>query len=216
MDQGNYKGNLIAAVAGQAATGTLQMELNFDITNGGQPTGVIVKVFLFLSTDAMAYTMEKLNRMGFDGDFVSPSFTVTTDIGLEMKEESYNGKATEKWSLLRSAAPASPDVLRILGAKYKALYASTLPKPAGKPPLPPSATPKPAPPAAAPAATPPPPASPPAKPYDKVRAWDELQLRPNFDVTKWHEAIAFVGAGREEADFLPADWEKVATFEIPF
>jgi hypothetical protein len=83
---------------------------------------------LYLSDGAMGYSLEKLQRLGFNGDFQAPALNGVADgVELECKHESYNGKTQERWDLpavgfVREAPTV--DLIRRLNAQYKQAMAS--------------------------------------------------------------------------------------------
>lgn len=88
-------------------------------------------VRLYLSDKAFPYTAEKLNSLGFNGDYASE----TMDFGdkakkhtpLELRYETYEGEAREKWNLAGGGGiekvPASASLVQQLNMKHRALSA---------------------------------------------------------------------------------------------
>lgn len=95
-------------------------------------------IYLFISDAAWPYTMEKLNRLGFNGNFGTMDFgdeAKNRGVQLTCRHEEYKGKSREKWDLFyeggsASYTEASPDTIRRLNAKWKA---QSTPAPASKP-----------------------------------------------------------------------------------
>lgn len=83
-------------------------------------------IFLYLSSDAFAYTVERLEPLGFNGDFASPRLDDQHMRGLwaECTYELYDGKNRERWNVPgggRSFTPkaAGTDTIRRLNAMYR-------------------------------------------------------------------------------------------------
>jgi len=82
-------------------------------------------VYLYLSEGAFPYTVEKLDRLGFNGDFENPSLSGIADgVGVECVHEDYQGSPHEKWELpsdgakTREHATPTSDSVRRLNALY--------------------------------------------------------------------------------------------------
>lgn len=86
----------------------------------------------FLSTGAFPISVEQLKSIGFNGDFGSPDFTDETKNGLRLqcKEEEYNGKIRERWSLPSSfqRIDANRSEIMRLNQLYKQATGGTAPK----------------------------------------------------------------------------------------
>lgn len=92
-----------------------------------------------LAGGAQQYTMEKLERIGFNGDFGNPEFDFGDGVSLWCKHDDYNGKTKEKWDLSREGGGIEPvedqDAIRRFNAIYKE-KCSPKPKAATPPPTP--------------------------------------------------------------------------------
>jgi hypothetical protein len=113
--------------------------------NGEQSTPVVTverrTVFMYLSDGAWPYTVEKIEGLGFNGDFNMPKLAaVEQDGGLWVtcKHETYQGKTKERWDLpgkgMEHTAPEA-DTIRKINAMYKMAKGKPSSKPA--PPKPP-------------------------------------------------------------------------------
>jgi hypothetical protein len=122
---------------------TVLVTHELDVANGEWvPIANVEKVIhLYLSDAAIDYSIEKLERLGFNGRFDAPQFSdeVTKDpgVGLYMKlEPDEKGRSRENWDFsnvnVPEALPAEESLQ--LNARYKAKTAKpTTNKPAGKP-----------------------------------------------------------------------------------
>jgi hypothetical protein len=98
------------------------------------------------SEKAEPYTMDRLVRLGFNGDFDSPQFTASPhpqEEGVELvcRHSIRNEQAYENWDLAgsqdRERTPWGAEAKRLFKAKYRTRLASEK-KPAGMPPAPPA------------------------------------------------------------------------------
>jgi len=100
------------------------------------------------------YTMDRLQRLGFNGDLDSPAFDADPHperdgVRLACRHDVRNGRAYENWDLAsdrqdREREPWEAELTRRFKAKYRT-RASSRSRPAGVPPTPPQpATPSPA------------------------------------------------------------------------
>lgn len=119
--------------------------LKGDITHqdsGGQTQAVLQPaertVFLYLSDGAMPYTIEKLDKLGFNGDFARPAISQESQSGIwvECSHDLYKGKTKEQWNLPHEGGSFEPqaltnDAVRALNAKYRQMKGG---KPAAGPP----------------------------------------------------------------------------------
>lgn len=157
--EGNYWGVLVSGVTCLSQSKkSPQIMVTFSIThaddgNGGwtqiQPTER--NIYLSLTDAARPYSEDKLEALGFNGDFANPGFSqdaTTKGVGLLCKREIYNGKDREKWDLaswgVKETELAPSDIVRMLNAQWRQRKQQAAP--AGKPGVPTS------PPAAAPRA----------------------------------------------------------------
>lgn len=97
-------------------------------------------VYLYVSEKAFQYTVDKLDALGWNGDFANPALQgeAANGIWAECRSETYEGKLREKWSLpgggIEHTAPTN-DIIRKLNAMYKARKGSA-PKPGPGPKAP--------------------------------------------------------------------------------
>lgn len=142
-NEGLYHGTIKKGVTSKSSKGNPQMCITFDVTHAwvGADWDDIPKpfertVFLSCTDAAWPYTEEKLDKLGFNGDFDNPAFT-ETEADLECKIETYEGKTKDKWDLAGGGSfepePAPKDVTRQLGAKWKATRQPAAKPPAGRP-----------------------------------------------------------------------------------
>lgn len=176
-------------------------------------------IFAYLSDAARGYTMNKLERLGFNGDFENPALSVIeADGGIwaECRHEVYEGSPREKWELpggsIRHAA-LDADMIR----KLNAIWRSRHQQPAAP---------------ARPAASKPPAAKPPPSPSKAARppagmtadeAWKEAVRLCSACTTQagkpyaqedieaaWWAARNAVCPGIDDADVTTAQWAKIA------
>jgi hypothetical protein len=83
-------------------------------------------VWLYLSEAAREFTLDKLQRLGFNGDFSRPDFGDEMKSGIEVvcEHDTFDGKLREKWQLkgggqIEHTAPCA-DIIRKLNAMYAA------------------------------------------------------------------------------------------------
>jgi len=148
MEAGLYFGKLIDSGLNVSQGGTECFELVFEVShfaNNGdwEPLPQLVKrtIRLWLSEKAWPYSQQKLDALGFSGDFSNPRFGEQAQgVQLNCKIEQYQQKPVERWDLYYEGAgerKAPPqDAVRKLNAKWQQAQANTR-KPAGLPPAPP-------------------------------------------------------------------------------
>lgn len=147
MNAGTYNGQFKKAVTTESgAKKTPTLALTFDVTHfaeGADWVEVPVTertVFMYLSDAAWPYTSEKLQKLGFNGDFDNPTIS-QQQVSLELTHESYNGQTKERWSIAGGgsfeAEPAGNDVTRRLNALWKNDNGGPKAKPAGRQAAPP-------------------------------------------------------------------------------
>ena len=138
---GNYKGKIVSAITSQAKSGNNQVEIEFDIVagkDGGQWSpidGERRRVFLSLSEKARAYSEDKLESIGFKGDYAAIKFDdalVADGVELVCRHEEYNGSTREKWDFAswgapREVAAAPADEIKRLNALYAQRMKSKIP-----------------------------------------------------------------------------------------
>lgn len=141
---GRYWGAVKSAVTGRSKNGSPQVVIEFDVTHIAQngefaelPNPLQRRVYLSLSGGAEPYTLEKLERLHFNGDF--RNVQLSPDNGgceLDCYQDTYNGATKMKWELATGAAsevePAPDDVVRQLNAKWAAMHKPAT-RPAGRP-----------------------------------------------------------------------------------
>lgn len=88
------------------------------------PNPMRATVYKYLSDNAMEYTVEHLESVGFNGDFENPVFERFAESGgawLYCKVEDYEGKERVKWDFSRKRKREVPERTEI--DRAKALYA---------------------------------------------------------------------------------------------
>lgn len=216
-----------AALIESANKGTPGMEIVFAIDD--DRFGRVERTTtLWLSDGAMKYSVEKLERLGFNGDYGNPEFSNEGPFSLKCQHEAYTKDdgtqgLSEKWNIARGGGGSmgkrvegKADLITKLNRSYRASAGDATPPKPPAPATPPSP--------AAPSA--PPPQSGAAPTIQKAtsidEAWaicvneikDEVARREH-----WAEKIAAVGeeTGRHETDFTPDDWNEVAVkIQVPF
>lgn len=146
-DPGMYWGTITEAVTSQAKTGTPQLVLTFEITHrqartdeGSEelPSPIERRVYLFLSDGAWPISQEKLQALGFNGDFDNPNFSAPQQ-WIQCKHETYNGSLHEKWEIPGGGGEvekADAGTITKLSARWKNAN-KPVPVPPGSPSSPP-------------------------------------------------------------------------------
>lgn len=197
----------------QKQTPCLALQFNVPIPDEGD---IERTVYLYVSDSAIQYTDEKLERLGFNGNFEAPEFSNAGDVELSRKFEVYEGKDQERWDIARGGGggfehPAGPaDVARRLSQRWRAMHGT---KPASAPAKPAAPAPKKAP--------PPPAKKPESTVTTKDEAWEEyLRLSPGVDENvvneRFYASIEKVAKGRDEVALVAKDWQAVVGDCVPF
>lgn len=147
-EEGIYLGTLVEAGVDEVGDKkSLRMYLSYNITHqsDGEDWQEVEKPFtrdiaLWLTEKAFAGTMELLDQMGHNGDFVEPEFgndDVRENAQLECSHEEYEGKTKDRWELVEYRSgfqrkKADDKTLRQLQARAKTWRSGKKP-PAGKP-----------------------------------------------------------------------------------
>lgn len=109
-----------------------QFAVKFDVSkiaNNGDwqdlPAPIERTVFVSLTDRAMEYSLDRLDKIGFNGDFSAPAFA-TDGVNLLCKHDTYNGKTLEKWEIYTEGSgpqikPVDDSVLRTVQAKFNAM-----------------------------------------------------------------------------------------------
>lgn len=134
MSAGTYFGHLVGNGVSETKNGTPFVWLEYDITYVmNDSTGQWEKcdrckrsVDLYLSEKAMPFSNDKLNAIGFNGDFGNMQFDPQkTSEGTQLvckHESGANGNMYEKWDFPFAGSerkPAGTDLIRQLNAKYR-------------------------------------------------------------------------------------------------
>lgn len=211
FNEGKYFGQLREAATGEAQTGSLQIVLTFNITHrseNGEYKPVTEderRVFLSLHPNARNITQERLQGLGFNGDFENPRFTNVEDgVALRCKHDEYQGRQVERWDVAGSAPVkrASADKMSELGAWWNASAGTSTPPSAKAPPT----------------AGPPPVKETPESTREK--AWDRLAKAQDGKTQQelvgiWNTIIGRID--KSETDFTSEDWGEVEEHaSVPF
>ncbi|MEM9066270.1 MAG: hypothetical protein AAGB51_12360 [Planctomycetota bacterium] len=213
IEAGYYSAAVTGIEFGEASTGTEGIGVQFELLNNGERTGASRKAFLWLSPNAKQYTIDKLKRIGFNGDIDNPAWS-DEPIEVECRHEVYDGTDREKWDIAGGGGvqPLTDDKRRRLKSSLRAEFGTS---PAAKP----SAT----------ADTKRKAPSRPAPTQAKELSFSSADEAYDHCVTKygdqfsddgWFKAIETVASdtGVAEADFNSEHWKRVveASDPIPF
>lgn len=116
---GKYWGTNPRGIATKSSTGTPAIAITFHVEYNGTPYDRTV--YLYLSDAAWEHSYKKLKRLGFNGDFDAPKFSVD-GAELECKFEQYQGKDREKWELAGGdfeIAKADDGTIKAMARKWK-------------------------------------------------------------------------------------------------
>ncbi len=161
MQPGTYCGNLFDLYLSESQSGKRFLALEFRVIHVSQgdqwaplATPETRTVRLFLTDAAIDYSMDKLESLGFNGDFSNPSCAKTDNVTLTCDNRQYKDsagvvKSAEDWNLYaerkqseRVAVPS--DAIRQLTARWRSKHGAPAAPAATQPP----AAPAPSPPAA--------------------------------------------------------------------
>ncbi len=148
-EPGIYLGKLVDSHCGELPSDkrTPFISLIFEITHyaeNGQWVETLQQdtraVMLFLTDRAWPYTKDKLDALGFNGDFANPDFgkQAKEGVNLECKDDPKDGKVYEKWDLhgfnsAQEHKPLDVEKLRVFNARYRS-ETSNAATPGGAPP----------------------------------------------------------------------------------
>ena len=190
FEPGQYDATLTKMELSSSGKGIAQVVMTFDI--GGHSR----RVYQSLSDKAFNFTKVALDKVGFNGDFTDPKFSIPGPHRLECRRETYNGEPTERWGfpdLSSKPKPVAVDVAMQLTARYRA--SNPTPSPTTTPATAPTTPPAPVPPA--PVAPPPPVSAPPAPvsapfnfPKNDCYAAYLKETNNKPDLQKWGEILA--------------------------
>jgi hypothetical protein len=155
-EAGTYYGRIVDIGTGHYSTGTPYIFVGWQVTHqavGGEwkPVDLGARETKWSTSErALSYTIDRLARLGFNGDFDAPEFTADPNPkteGVELVctlESGDNGKVYEKWdiSLGRERNVWDKQAKREFAALYKQ-QARANQKPSGAPPAPPTRQPAP-------------------------------------------------------------------------
>lgn len=174
-------------------------------------------VFTYLSDASFEKGMQKLESIGFNGDFGDPDCTVKVN-DLICRHETWEGRVRDKWEFANwgggiKHSDASKNTVRLMNQKYKkAAKPDASAAPAGKKPAPPAPKKKVA------------KTAPPVKSSQTPRedAWDAfVSKREDWEqaalVDGWDVLCTKVFPNKVEADFTAEDWAEIAEAAVvPF
>ena len=149
LDQGFYAGIKKSIGMDTSKSGTALIDIVFTVTLhsvGGKwvPIDPVEKhVRIYLSEAAWASSQQKLDHIGFNGDFTTPDIT-SEWVNLECQHQMYENKKQEKielsgWGTQRERVVPNNDALRKLTARYQSDSANSK-QPETKPPETPTST----------------------------------------------------------------------------
>jgi hypothetical protein len=229
LQEGYYTAQILpGATFGQSKTGTEQMVIPIRITHDsdGQELAVPAErnVYLYCSENAWPNTRDKLQRLGFNGDFENPGFTeVQAQVGCKI--ETYDGKDREKWDFTKGGATSKP-VDRSVAKKFAAKYRTEVGKPAASAPRPALQAP-PASSAATATAAPPAGKSFSVKPPARKTEWRYKTLDEAWNAvndhndkrekpltaeelgTHWSNTLNSTVGNKADDEITPAEWSKI-------
>ena len=130
MKAGTYYGKPIKAVTTESGNKLPMIVVTFSIDNMAidghwQAIEPVERNCRWSMADnAWSYTKQKLNDLGFNGDFDNPQFSLTDGVNLKCELREQDGRAREQWDLenwgKREYESARPDVIRKFNALWKA------------------------------------------------------------------------------------------------
>lgn len=153
LPAGIYNGKLVDAYLGAIGKGetpamVLVFEIGFAAADGGWKAidPVTRDMSLFMSEKAKEYAFRDLGKLGFNGNFDSPAFSVPMHEGceLEIQHETYEGKVKEKLLIgalqfTREKKAVNAETKRGLAAQWKQSPGAVRASPATPPASPASA-----------------------------------------------------------------------------
>jgi len=143
--QGNYYGIITEAGLDTSNSGTPCMAVVFNVThraNGeawAEMEHATRTVRCYLSDKALPFSKERLDSLGFNGDFDNPVFS-EKGAPLVCKHDKHEGKVHEKWDLSGNGAgnyerkAPSSEIIMQLQAKWNALGGGAPQSPPNTPP----------------------------------------------------------------------------------
>lgn len=143
MEEGRYWGEYREAGLSVAKTGNEQCWIDVIVTHilrdgvaesDAEPLPVpqVRTIFWSLSPQAWPYTADKLDALGFNGNFQEPEFRAFAEFGgcwVYCRYEEWQGRPRERWDLQHRSErkPVANDVIRSLNARWKADRAKVKP-----------------------------------------------------------------------------------------
>lgn len=142
---GTYAASIVSGVLGTSKAGKPQVVVTIEVTHiaNGENWAEIApfqrRLFWSFSENAAEYTYKKLERVGFQGNFDTMTFS-EHGVVVECRHETYENKVGDKWELEGSGGgeiqPADQKTIMDLNARWKNRHGA--PKPTGKPAAPPA------------------------------------------------------------------------------
>lgn len=207
---GNYTGNLLRHECGASAVkGTNYIRLWFAVN------GVEKPVDIWITEAAATMAMDRLAKVGWNGEWPECEFSICEGIALYMKHEVYKGKTKERWDISTfESKPVDGSAMARFAQRFKASNS----RPAPAPSAPPSAPPRPAQKSAAPSAPPRPAAKAAAVEYNQDSAWAAWaeELGDKCDAGAFWAAVDRVRGEREVEQMTAKDWADVVAACPPF
>ena len=209
-DNAVYRGLLTNAVLAAGKDNKPEFHITFSIVaevtdQGEYPVEPPVerRIYLYFTENAEKYSWAKLDALGFNGDFAAPQFSdhaVQAGVNLNCRHDTYNGKTKDKFDLADfggGPAPASPDIIRNMAARWKARSGgkatATAPKPTNT--------------AARPAAAS---SAPSQRPRPTPAAGTGMAQKSNADEV-WQTLVNTCKPKNLTSDQLTAEWNKLIT-----
>lgn len=143
--EGTYSATILRGETTVSGNGTKAMKVtcNADhIAADGtwqQVSPIECDVYLYLTSDAMSFSVACLERWGFNGQFGCPEFT-SERVDVVCSHKEFKGKLRERWDYPRQSggASATEDDVRKFDAEWRATHTQPA-TPAGAPATPPVA-----------------------------------------------------------------------------
>jgi hypothetical protein len=129
LPEGNYTAHASEVVLGKTQTGKPQVAVKCEIETPGFEGRSIV-YYGFLTDAALAYAVDSLRAMGWEGNDLSDlsSITPQNKFSLSVEHETYEGKTRAKVKFIGSGAIVkdvmAPDEVRLFAASLKSKIAA--------------------------------------------------------------------------------------------
>ncbi len=205
-DVGTYTGSLLEIESGVSSNDTPFIFTKWELEDGSE-----ARIYTYFSDLSWDKAEQKMDGIGFNGDFENPDCTVT-ETELKCTHRTYEGEDKEQWEFASWGGaqidPLNKNDAKALNAQWKKTHKAKEKAGAKKKASPPKKSP--------PARKTPPKKS--KKTPDEARedAWEALITNPDNSsvddedmANLWEETIGKVHGDKEEADFTADDWKEV-------